>query len=114
MKILVCGGRSYSDVATIYATLHDLNYQNRITQIIHGASAGADKWADSWAESLGIDRKACPAKWNLYGRKAGPIRNREMLLYGPDLVVAFPGGRGTTDMVKAATESGIKVLRIEA
>jgi hypothetical protein len=44
-----------------------------------------------------------PANWKVYGRAAGPIRNMKMLLEGkPDLVVAFPGGIGTADMVKKA------------
>lgn len=30
----------------------------------------------------------------------------------PDLVVAFPGGRGTADMVNKALAAGIKVIRI--
>jgi ABC-type Fe3+-hydroxamate transport system substrate-binding protein len=32
-----------------------------------------------------------------------------MLRLRPDLVVAFPGGRGTADMVAAATDAGIPV-----
>ncbi|MEM9912925.1 MAG: hypothetical protein AAF922_19365 [Pseudomonadota bacterium] len=45
------------------------------------------------------------------GRAAGPIRNKEMLDEGcPDLVVAFPGGRGTANMVKQAQAAGVEVL----
>lgn len=32
----------------------------------------------------------------------------------PDLVVAFPGGRGTADMVRRATAAGIEVIRVSA
>lgn len=38
---------------------------------------------------------------------AGPIRNSFMLALGPDLVLAFPGGRGTADMVRQASEAGV-------
>lgn len=48
-----------------------------------------------------------------YGKSAGPIRNQTMLDDGkPDLVLAFPGGRGTADMVAKAEKHGIPVRRI--
>jgi hypothetical protein len=39
---------------------------------------------------------------SLAGPAAGPIRNQRMLDWGPDLVVAFAGGKGTADMVRRA------------
>jgi ABC-type Fe3+-hydroxamate transport system substrate-binding protein len=45
-----------------------------------------------------------------YGPSAGPIRNGRMLEYKPDLVIAFPGGRGTANMVKQARKAGIAVV----
>lgn len=42
------------------------------------------------------------------------LQPRWMLEFGrPDLVVAFPGGRGTEDMVTKAERAGIRVLRVE-
>ena len=53
-----------------------------------------------------------PADWSEYGKAAGAIRNQQMLDEGtPDLVVAFPGGNGTLDMVRRSQRAGIKVLR---
>jgi hypothetical protein len=50
------------------------------------------------------------ADWKRYGPAAGPLRNAEMLHeYQPDGVIAFPGGKGTTDMIKKARQAGIKV-----
>ena len=43
---------------------------------------------------------------------AGPIRNQEMLdKENPDIVVAFPGGRGTQDMTSRAQNKNIKVVQ---
>ena len=43
------------------------------------------------------------------------MRNREMLERGrPDLVIAFPGGPGTANMVKLAREAGIEVIKVRA
>lgn len=85
------------------------------TLIIHGACSGADKIADTVAMTLRMPRKAYPARWDLHGKAAGPIRNQTMLdTEAPiDLVIAFDlGGRGTADMIRRAERSGVKVLRI--
>jgi len=65
--------------------------------------------AGEWASNNGIEVVVCPANWKQYGRREGPIRNREMLELAPDLLVAFPGGRGTADMVTAAEQKGIPI-----
>lgn len=56
-----------------------------------------------------------PAKWKMYGRSAGAIRNAVMLSeFQPDIVVAFPGGRGTAHMVRIARAAGIDVIEISS
>lgn len=53
------------------------------------------------------------ADWNAHGRSAGPIRNAKMLAEGkPDLVVAFPGGKGTAHMVGIARKAGVPVVEM--
>lgn len=55
--------------------------------------------------------KEFPADWDKYGKRAGYLRNVQMLDEGkPDLVVAFPGGKGTAMMVKLAKERGVRVI----
>jgi hypothetical protein len=80
--------------------------------IVHGNARGADRWAALIAKELGYKVEPHPANWTRYGRSAGPIRNREMLASGVVLVIAFPGGRGTDDMIKQAMKAGVKVLRV--
>ena len=47
------------------------------------------------------------------GKRAGPLRNQRMLDEGkPDLVVAFPGGGGTKDMVRRAVKAGVSVHEV--
>ena len=51
-----------------------------------------------------------PADWKRYGRGAGPARNQAMLVeFNPQLLVAFPGGKGTADMVRRAQKAGVRV-----
>jgi len=67
--------------------------------------------AAAWALSRGIPAIAFPADWNKDGKAAGFVRNARMLRDGrPELVVAFPGGKGTAHMVKLARDAGVAVL----
>ena len=88
-------------------------WRGRFTVVIHGAAAGADSLAGRYARRKHIRESKFPADWVRHGRSAGVIRNQRMLDEGePDLVVAFPGGRGTADMVRQAKAAGIKVCEI--
>ena len=111
MRVLVCGGRDYNDADRIGSVLWRL--EPFPSMIIHGCASGADTLAGSWAERYGVPVAEYPADWKAHGKGAGPIRNAKMLLDAkPDLVVAFPGGRGTADMVRKATDAGVPVLSI--
>ena len=116
MRVLVCGGRNYTDkdhVGAVLGKLHDSGDGDNIDVIIHGGAAGADRLAGEWAYWMGITQQQYEADWDTHGSFAGPIRNKRMLDEGkPDLVIAFPGGRGTADMVKKARKAGVKVIEI--
>jgi hypothetical protein len=108
MRVLICGGREFSDVVGLFAELN----KHPITAICHGDARGADTLAGSWAQSKNIPCRAFPADWDKYGKRAGPIRNAKMLNeFKPDYVLAFPGGNGTEDMVWQAERARIPVLR---
>lgn len=114
MRVLVCGGRNYGhcqdDAAEMYFALRDIHEATPITAIIEGGAKGADEMARSMAEEFGAKAVTVPALWALHGKAAGPIRNQRMVDdFKPDLVVAFPGGRGTADMVSRAKAAGIPV-----
>jgi hypothetical protein len=113
-RVLVCGGRDFSDAAMLESELNEIHEYRNITQVIHGAASGADKLAGMWAKGRGIPSIACPAAWDVYGKAAGPMRNQYMLdVHKPDLVVAFPGGRGTADMISRATKAHVSVYVLE-
>ena len=109
MRVLVCGGRDYADADYLRCVLSELP----VTVLIEGEAPGADTLARLWAQRRGILIDRYPADWDRYGKAAGPIRNQQMLDEGkPDLVVAFPGGHGTADMVRRARAAGIAVTEI--
>jgi predicted Rossmann-fold nucleotide-binding protein len=112
-RVLVCGSRNGYDERKLSEFLDRLNLETPINQVITGGGTGVDQQALDWAKSLNIDTKVYPADWDQFGRAAGPIRNQQMADLKPDLVVAFPGGRGTADMVRRALKSVIKVIQVE-
>jgi hypothetical protein len=113
VRVIVCGGRDYTDADTIREHLKLLRAVSPDATIIHGAAPGADSWAGYVAGTLGFDVEVHPANWAKHGKAAGPIRNQEMLNSGADLVMAFPGGRGTQDMTSRAEKAGVPVEHIK-
>jgi hypothetical protein len=113
MRVLVCGGRDFCDDYTLNSILDAVHYLRAIDFIIHGAARGADAYAGQWAGKNNISCIIFRPDWKKHGGAAGPIRNQEMLdIAKPDLVVAFPGGRGTADMVRRANKAGIRVMEV--
>jgi YspA, cpYpsA-related SLOG family len=112
MIVLVCGGRSFTRYETVERYLDMLNALHGFTRVIHGAEPkGADRCADQWAGFNRIDCRKFPAEWSVYRKGAGPLRNARMINEGqPDLVVAFPGGKGTGNMKMQAEQAGIKII----
>lgn len=114
MRVLVCGGRDFASHTYAAAVLDMLHADYRFTTVIHGGASGADSIAGWWArERAGVPEEKFVADWKIHGKKAGPIRNERMLREAkPDLVVAFPGGRGTAHMVRIAQKAGVRVFEI--
>lgn len=110
---LVCGGRAFLNHRTVARVLDRARESLDVVEIGTGGATGADRLAEEWARDRGVPFRVCPADWRKHGKAAGPIRNRLMLtLFEPDLVIAFPGGAGTADMVAAAKACGFPVFTI--
>lgn len=142
MRVLVCGGRGFGyvpgDIAkwtpAYNSAVKRANAERRLLDwqlstlegieiVIHGFAPGADALAAQWARRNHVAETGSlyRANWYPNGRhggldkSAGPRRNARMIEEGkPDLVVAFPGGRGTEDMVRRAEAAGVKAIRVEA
>ena len=116
MRILVCGDRDWTDKSIIYSILAGYaDYDDLV--IIEGEARGADSIAGEWARDGGVDLMPFPAKWDEFGKAAGPIRNQQMLDEGkPELVVAFHNNleesKGTKDMVERAVKAGVPVYHV--
>lgn len=140
MKILVYGGRDFGKLAGltvkesdyykqklreykfIMEVLHkitvkysknfnpDDNWLPTDIEIISGMAPGADSVAVDFATIHYCSLRQFPADWQKYKKRAGFIRNFQMLTEGkPDLGVAFPGNKGTAMMTKLLKDAGIPV-----
>lgn len=119
MKILVCGGRDWTDfdyLDYVLSTVTNPAHGGKIfpegwTYMIHGNARGADSAAGAWAIENCVPVLIVPAEWKSFGKKAGYLRNKKMLELGqPDLVIAFDtGGPGTKMMIELAKEAGVPV-----
>lgn len=110
-RILVCGGRTYSDWERVKYVLDCV--RPTIEVIIQGGAKGADALAKQWAKERHLPCEEFLADWSKYGKRAGHLRNTQMLVAGkPDLVIAFPGGKGTANMIAQAKAANVYVLEV--
>lgn len=112
MRVIVCGSRGWKDWTHI---AHRLGQLPAKSTIVHGGAKGADQMAARAAERLGHTVEPHLADWEMYGNRAGYVRNREMARRGADLCLAFWDGDspGTRNMIGLCREQGIPVEIIE-
>lgn len=110
MILLICGGRGYTDYPAVCRALDPLRGQ--ITVLVQGGARGADSLAAAWAQQNGVHCATVPALWKSYRKAAGFFRNRAMLALRPDRFIAFPGGKGTADMVAACRAQSIPGVQL--
>jgi hypothetical protein len=98
--IMVTGSRDWDDNKIIEESLKTLQIPpNLIPVLVHGGcNTGADSMANSIAQNLGWKIRIYHAKWDKYGKSAGPLRNCEMVqTEQPHVVIGFSknNSRGT-------------------
>lgn len=119
MRVVITGGREYAFTTEDIAWLDNMHRRYNFTLVIEGGCRRkdyrgdhlptADRCAYVWATLNGIQTATMEANWTWFKKAGGPIRNGEMAKLA-EVCVAFPGGRGTADMVRQATARGLKVL----
>jgi aspartokinase-like uncharacterized kinase len=115
--VIVTGGRDFNEKQRLIRALDAL----APSLIMHGNARGADTLADLYAVANGLPVARFPANWELFGKKAGPTRNRWMLQSAAAYadggwrvtVLACPGGAGTADMVRQSKLGMHKVVMLD-
>lgn len=121
-RVAVCGGRTFTGRELVYEVLAAVAPK----RIIHGGAKGADAIADTFARDHGIPVAVWRANWYEHGKDcpawclmqahcklAGIRRNRLIIAEGqPTMLVAFPGNKGTANMIKQCQMAGIHIWGI--
>ena len=104
-NLIISGGRdrfiSYAGFMLLDQLL--LKLELKVT-LFNGGATGVDASAWGWGEYRGLAMRKYNADWTKYGKRAGPIRNAQMVDdAGKDgILIAFMGGVGTTNIVNYA------------
>lgn len=115
MRVLVSGGRGYSNRKLVFEILDEFHSETGIDLLIHGAAPGADSLAEEWAKKRQVAYLGVPAKWDAFGKAAGPKRNRMMVEKAhPEHAFVFPGGKGTADMTSVLEENKVPYRKIRS
>ena len=118
--ICICGPRTLANPEVIraamdYAGLTGLTPET-IAEVVSCGARGADTLGEQWAAEHEIPVRRFPADWRRHGRRAGPIRNNEMVGYlrtkMPEAAVVAidTGSKGTADMMRRSAKAGIRVV----
>ena len=111
-RLLVCGDRNWTDSQFLFHALDSL--PNLPELVIHGGCRGADLMAGDWAVSRGVPVLPFPADWERLGKRAGPVRNQQMIDEGnPDFGVSFHDelsrSTGTKDMMDRLSKAKLTI-----
>jgi hypothetical protein len=115
MKVLVCGDRDWRDYGLVLGVLRHLVSVDPSLEIIEGEANGADSAGRVAGERLWLVVHKFPADWKRFGRRAGFLRNSQMLNEGhPDLVIGFHDSiersKGTRMMLNLSSKAGVPTL----
>lgn len=124
MRILVTGSRHGWDPEQLeeafQALIDDIvdsgSYLHGVDEpltLVHGAARGVDTQAALLWEAKGWGpTEAHPADWAEHGKRAGMIRNTEMVTSGINVCIAFPdeNSRGTKHCMEQAMRHGITTI----
>lgn len=111
VKVIIAGGRALRASAAQFdewvrplLERHDLSS----LEIVSGGASGADAMGCAWAHANKVPVRVFRAEWDVHGRAAGPIRNREMAQYADELIAVWDGkSPGTKNMINEARAAGL-------
>lgn len=103
MKLIVAGGRDFTDANRMISELQKLVNSGNIPEcpeLVCGMAYGADLAAYSLWSGTGMVVHKFPADWARLGKRAGYIRNQEMGEFADAAVCFWDGNsKGTKHMI---------------
>jgi hypothetical protein len=110
MKVIIAGGRDFSDRNFLFKKCDSLLINIKVTEIVSGGARGVDLLGEDYAMGCLYNWKRFPADWDKHGKSAGYIRNEEMAKYSDALIAFWDGkSKGTKHMIDLAKKHKLKV-----
>lgn len=108
MRTIIAGSRTATKYSNLLKVLEGVSWKP--TVVLSGTARGADRLGEQWAEKNGIEIERYPADWETHGKRAGFIRNAEMVKNAEALIALWDGeSRGTKHIIDLATKHGLFV-----
>jgi len=105
MKVGIVGSREFKN----YELFSDVmkQYLSDISWVVSGGAPGADSLAEKWAKENKKMLTIYPADWLNLGKKAGYVRNTD-IVKNSDMIIAFWDGKskGTKHTIGLAQKMG--------
>lgn len=98
--VAVIGSRSFNDYSLLSKNLNYMFKFDMIKSIVSGGAKGADSLGERYAIENNIPTKIFYPDWNKYGKRAGFLRNED-IIKNSDIVISF------WDLVSKGTKHSI-------
>lgn len=109
MKVAVVGSRDFPRLDEVRAYVASLPAD---TVIVSGGARGVDTAAVDEARRLGMRYIVLPADWKTWGKRAGFMRNADIVAAADEIVAFWDGvSRGTRHTIALAEAAGKPVVR---
>ncbi len=109
MRVIICGSRTFTMLSDVEAAVAASGFP--ITKILSGGARGADELAQQYARLHGILCEVVPARWDQFGKRAGPLRNEQMARFADACIAIWDGtSPGTRDMINRARAHNLSLF----
>jgi hypothetical protein len=114
ITLAIVGSRGFTNYKLLCRTVNEIRMKLNITCIVSGGAKGADKLGEKYAKEHGIKMVTMSPDWKLHKKKAGIIRNQD-IVNAADYVLCFwdsqsPGTRNTIERTRK-TNKMLKIVR---
>lgn len=112
-NLIIAGGRDFNSYEVLDESIK-IKYPELCecdNLIVYcGTAKGADTIGEEWAKENEVKIKYFRPDWNRLGKRAGIVRNKEMLEKATHLLCFWDGvSKGSKNMIEISIKKGIKV-----